>query len=156
MQEQFKSYPANNSYQVGSLGTITKDGKVIRTPKNNKPIFINGSFVTIQDMINSTFEAKPIQTTIKKEKPVKSTTTKAIIKAKPVHGNTGRKHKPETIKLIAESMKGKKENKLTYIIEGIEYNSLKLASIAIGLHKTSIYRRCKANKNGYSFKPFPQ
>jgi len=69
--------------------------------------------------------------------------------------NYGRKATKEAKKLMSVKKIGSKHPKFKgyYIINGVQYESTYIAEQQTGINKVTILRRCKANKQGYSFKP---
>ena len=155
MEEQFKQHPKYKAIKIGNQGTILKDGDVFRTKKKNSVIWLEGKTITYTDMINSISFDEPIQPIKKKEKPVKSTVQNEIKKE---HWLKGYKHTTQAKQNMSDSKKGSKNHKFKgyYVVNGIEYDNLNVIAELLNLNPKTIYKRCKANKNGYSFKPFLQ
>ena len=121
MIEIFKSYPINNSYEVGNNGTIKYKGKVIRNGLKDKPILINLVSTEIEYMVNTCFKDK--------EGSYKLST-------KP-HHRKGVKHTKEARHKIAKSKLKK------VVINNVSYASIKEATQILGVNRSTIYRNVK-------------
>lgn len=126
MTEIFKQYPKHSSYEVGNNGTIKHNGKIIRDSTNTKPVFINGSFVSIAELMLSVLNAK--QELPKQDKQP----------SKLVHGNTGRKHTVES----KQKMKANRPKKQV-TVNSVAYNSITEASEQLNVNRSTIYRKHK-------------
>ena len=121
MIEIFKSYPINNSYEVGNNGTIKYKGKVIRNGLKDKPILINLVSTEVMDMVNTCFKDK--------EGSYKLST-------KP-HHRKDVKHTKEAKQKIAKSKLKK------VVINGISYASTTEATQILGVNRSTIYRNIR-------------
>ena len=121
MIEIFKSYPINNSYEVGNNGTIKYKGKVIRNGLKDKPILINLVPTEVMDMVSVCFKGK--------EGSYKLCT-------KP-HHRKGIKHSTEAKQKIAKSKLKK------VVINGVSYASTTEATQILGVNRSTIYRNVR-------------
>ena len=118
MIEIFKSYPINNSYEVGNTGTIKYKGKVIRNGLKDKPILINLVSTEVMDMVSTCFKDK--------EGSYK-------LSNKP-HHRKDVKHTKEAKQKIAKSKLKK------VIINGVSYASITEATQILRVNRSTIYR----------------
>ena len=121
MIEIFKSYPINNSYEVGNNGTIKYKGKVIRNGLKDKPILINLVSTEIEYMVSTCFKDK--------EGSYKLST-------KPHHRKDVKHTKKAKQKIAKSKFK-------TVVINNVKYASIKEATQILGVNRSTIYRNIK-------------
>lgn len=181
MIEVFKQHPIYTEYQVGDKGTVNGIRKKnVGTTKEDgyRYVFIQGSWQYIHRLVYETFVGEIPEGLEINHKDgnrannaldnLECLTHRANIKhsfdvlnrkvlSGKNHWNYGTIHKEETKQLMSEAKKGINHPKFTgyYVVDGIDYTSSYQAAEALGINYRTVIRRCKANKNGYSFKPLP-
>lgn len=127
MNEEMKQHPVYTNYTIGRYGLIYRDGKPFRTDIFDKDVYINGSFITVDELVRSVWVASPV-----------SSITNKVRKQYPKgnkHEGYGRKLSEETKNKIALS----KRKPIT--IEGVEYSSLNDAARILNVNRSTLYRR---------------
>lgn len=180
MKETFKQHPLYGSYMIGDKGTVNgirRNNVGTVRPDGYKYVWIiDKGWQYVHRLVYETFVGdipKGLEINHKDgnrsnnnvdnlevlthreniEHSYKVLKRQAIKGVK--HWNHGKSLSDATKTKMSDAKKGVKHPKFKgwYVIRGVRYASAKEAEISTGINAQTVRRRCKSNKNGFSFEP---